>query len=240
MTQQIKLGEICIEVVRKAIKNIYLSVYPPIGKVRISAPLRMDMDTIRVFAISKLGWIKKQQAKLQEQEREAPREYSNRESHYYLGKRYLLNVIENNAPPKVVLKHDTIELYVRENTSPDKSRVILENWYRQRLKDLIPEYIKKWEELIKVKVNEFGIKKMKTRWGTCNRKAGRIWLNLELAKKPLQFLEYIIVHEMVHLLERKHNKIFISYMNKFLPKWKFYKEELNKHHLRHENWSYLP
>lgn len=238
MAQQIKLGEICIEVVHKAIKNIYLSVYPPIGKVRISAPLRMDLDTIRVFAVSKLGWIKKQQAKLREQEREAPREYSNRESHYYLGKRYLLKVIENNASPKVILNHDTIELYVRGNTSPEKSRVILENWYRQRLKDLIPDYITKWEELIKVKVKEFGIKKMKTRWGTCNRKAGRIWLNLELVKKPPHFLEYIVVHEMVHLLERKHNEIFMSYMNKFLPKWRFYKEELNKHPLRQENWYY--
>jgi predicted metal-dependent hydrolase len=238
MTQQIQLGEISVEVVRKAIKNMYLRVYPPTGNVRISVPLRMDMDTIRLFAVSKLGWIRKQQAKLQEQVREAKREYSNRESHYYLGKRYLLNVIENNASQIVVLKHDTIELYVRENTPPEKSRVILENWYRQRLKELIPDYIKKWEGLINVKVKEFGIKKMKTRWGTCNIKAGRIWLNLELAKKPIHSLEYIVVHEMMHLLERKHNEIFISYMNKYLPEWRFYKEELTKHPLRYENWSY--
>ncbi|TVL98577.1 MAG: metal-dependent hydrolase [Candidatus Brocadia sp. WS118] len=236
--QQIKLGDINIDVVHKDIKNLHLSVYPPSGKVRISAPLRMDLDTIRVFAISKLGWIKKQQAKLREQEREAPREYLNRESHYYLGKRYLLKIIEHHAPPKVVLKHNTLELYLRENTSAEKSKAVLENWYRQKLKELIPQYINKWEKTINVEVKEFGIKKMKTKWGACNREAGRIWLNLELAKKPRHCLEYIIVHEMVHLLERKHNEIFIAYMDKFLPQWRSYKEELNKSPLRHENWSY--
>ena len=236
--QQIILGDISIDVVQKEIKNVHLSVYPPSGRVRISAPLRMDMDTIRVFAISKLGWIKKQQIKLCEQERETPREYINRESHYYLGKRYLLKVIEHKASPKVVLKHNTIELYVRENTSLDKRRAVLENWYRQRLKEIVPDYLVKWEKIMKVKVEEFGIKKMKTRWGTCNQEAGRIWLNLELAKKPTPCIEYVIVHEMVHLLENKHNETFIAYMDKFLPKWRFYKEELNKRPLRHENWNY--
>lgn len=236
--QKIMLGDICIDVVHKDIKNLHLSVYPPSGRVRISAPLRMDTATIRVFTVSKLGWIRKQQAKLREQEREAPREYINRESHYYLGKRFLLKVIEHNALPKVVLKHNTIELYVRKNASLDKNKAVLENWYRQRLKEMIPEYVNKWEKLMKVKVEEFAIKKMKTKWGTCTRKAGRVWLNLELAKKPLHCIEYIIVHEMVHLLERKHNEVFISYMDKFLPKWRFYKEELNRSPLRHENWSY--
>jgi hypothetical protein len=198
----------------------------------------MDTDTIRVFAVSKLGWIKKQQAKLREQEREAPREYLNRESHYYLGKRYLLKVIEHKSYPKVILKHDTIELYVRENTNRRKNKTVLENWYRKRLKEIVPEYIEKWNKLMKVKVEEFAIKRMKTRWGTCNEKAKRIWLNLELAKKPLHCIEYIIVHEMVHFLERKHNEVFIAYMDKFLPKWRFYKEELNRTPLRHENWSY--
>lgn len=236
--QQIMLGDICIDVVHKDIKNVHLSVYPPSGRVHISAPLRLDIDTIRVFAVSKFGWIKKQQAKLRDQERETPREYINRESHYYLGKRYLLIVIEHNASPKVVLKHTTIELYVRENTSAEKRKDVLENWYRQRLKEIVPEYITKWEEIMKVKVQEFAIKKMKTKWGTCSREAGRIWLNLELAKKPLHCIEYIIVHEMVHLLEKKHNEVFIAYMDKILPKWKFYKKELNRSPLRHENWSY--
>lgn len=236
--QQIMLGDICIDVVHKDIKNLHLSVYPPSGRVRISAPLHMDTDIIRVFALSKLGWIKKQQSKLREQEREAPREYLNRESHYYLGKRYLLKVIEHTTSTKVVLMHSTIEIYVRENSSLEKSKAALESWYRQRLKEIVPKYIAKWEKLMKVQVEEFGIKKMKTKWGTCNREAGRIWINLELAKKPLHCIEYIIVHEMVHLLERKHNEIFIAYMDKFLPKWRFYKEELNKSPLRNENWSY--
>jgi predicted metal-dependent hydrolase len=236
--QKIMLGNICVDVVHKDIKNLHLSVYPPSGRVRISAPLRMDTDTIRVFAISKMSWIKKQQAKLHEQEREAPREYINQESHYYLGKRYLLKVVEQDASPKVVLEHDIIKLYVRENKSSDKNRTVLENWYRQRLKEIAPDYITKWEKLLQVKVEEFAIKKMKTKWGSCNREAGRIWLNLELAKKPLHCIEYIVIHEMVHLLERKHNQIFISYMDKFLPKWRFYKEELNRSPLRHENWSY--
>jgi len=236
--EKLKLGDITIDVVQKDIKNIHLSVHPPTGRVRISAPTRMDLDTIRVFAISKQSWIKKQQAKLKNQEREAPREYINRESHYYLGKRYLLKVIEHGAPSKAVLKHNTIELYVRENTSPEKRKGVLENWYRIRLKELVPPYIAKWEKLLKVKVEELAVKKMRTKWGSCNSKARRIWLNLELTKKPRYCIEYILVHEMVHLLERKHNELFIAYMDEFFPKWRFCKEELNRSPLRHENWTY--
>jgi predicted metal-dependent hydrolase len=236
--QQIMLGDICIDVVHKDIKNLHLSVYPPAGKVRISAPLRMDTDTIRVFTISKLSWIKKQQSKLRSQERETPREYITRESHYHLGKRYLLKIIEHNASPKVEIKHGTIEIYIRPNTGLEKRKEILDEWYRKGLKAIIPGIIAQYENKLKVNVAEFAVKKMKTKWGTCNREAGRIWLNLELAKKPLHCIEYIIVHELLHLLERKHNEVFISYMDKFLPKWRFYKEELNRSPLRHENWTY--
>jgi hypothetical protein len=236
--QQIILGNICIDVVYKEIKNVHLSVYPPSGKVRISAPLRMDIDTIKIFAISKLGWIKKHQIRLLEQKRETPREYINRESHYYLGKRYLLKVFENDASHKIILKHSTIELYVRRTTSQERMKIKLDSWYRQRLKEIIPDYIEKFEKLMDVKVEEFAVKRMKTKWGSCSREAGRIWLNLELIKKPLFCIEYIIAHEMVHLLERKHNEIFIAYMDKYLPKWRFYKEELNRSPLRYENWSY--
>lgn len=196
--QPINIGDIPVEVLHKDIKNVHLSVHPPSGRVRISAPLRMDLDTIRVFAISKLSWIKKQQSKFQNQEREAPREYISRESHYYLGKRYLLKIIENNASPKVVLKHETIDLHIRPNSSIEKRRDIFYEWYRQRLKEIIPGIIARYEELMKVKVEEFGIKKMRTRWGTCNMKAKRIWLNLELAKKQKECIEYIVVHEMMH------------------------------------------
>lgn len=236
--EQMRLGTITVDVLKKEIRNIHLSVYPPTGRVRISAPERMDLDTIRVYAISKLSWIKKQQAKFKKQEREAPREYLNRESHYYQGKRYLLKVIEKDAAPKVVLRHSSIELQIRPDSGIEKMKTLLDNWYRERLKETIPELIAKWEKRIHVQVNEFGVKRMKTRWGTCNRDAKRIWLNLELAKKPGECLEYIVVHEMVHLLERKHNDRFISLMNGFLPKWRFYKEELNRSPLRHENWSY--
>lgn len=198
----------------------------------------MELDTIRMFAISKLGWIKKQQTKLLEQERESPREYINRESHYYLGKRYLLKVIEHDSSPKIVLKHSTIEMSVRPDTSPDKRGQILDGWYRKRLKEIVPSYIQKWEQLLDVKVEEFGIKEMKTKWGSCSREAGRIWLNLELCKKQLPCVEYVVVHEMIHLLERKHGEVFTGYMDKLLPQWRFYKEELNKSPLRHEKWSH--
>jgi predicted metal-dependent hydrolase len=235
--QQITLGDICVDVVHKNIKNVHLSVYPPTGRVRISAPLHMSLDTIRVFAISKLGWIKKQQNKFSKQERETPREYITRESHYYLGKRYLLKVIEHNAPPKVVIKHKTIEMYIRPNTNLKKRQEILDEWYRKKLKEFVPGIIAQYENKMKLKVNEFGIKKMKTKWGTCNREAKRIWLNLELAKKPRAYIEYIIAHEMTHLLERCHNDRFIAFMERFMPQWRFYKEELNRSVLSHANWS---
>ena len=236
--QQIELGNIKIDVELKNIKNIHLSVYPPNGKVKISAPERMDLDTIRVFTISKLKWIKKQQEAFRNQERETPREYLTKESHYFKGKRYLLKVIEHNAKPKVILKHSAIELYIRPNATIEKRKQILDEWYRAELKKIVPKMIEKWEKKIGVKSNEFGIKKMKTKWGTCNTKAKRIWLNLEIAKKPFECLEYIIVHELVHLLERRHNEKFVKYMNEFMPKWRFYREELNRLPFSHVDWNY--
>lgn len=236
--QQIELGNIAIDVEQKDIKNIHLSVYPPNGKVKISAPGRMDLDTIRVFAISKLSWIKKQQEIFKNQDRETPREYLTRESHYFKGKRYLLKVVEQKASPKVILKHSEIELYIRPNTTIEKRKHALDEWYRAELKKIVPKMIEKWEKKIGVKCNEFGIKKMRTKWGTCNTEAKRIWLNLELAKKPTECLEYIIVHELVHLLERRHNNRFISFMDEFMPKWRFYRDELNRLPFRHIDWNY--
>jgi len=163
--QQIILGDIHIDVVHKNIKNVHLSVHPPNGRVRVSAPLRMDIDTIRVFVISKLGWIKKQQVKLREQVRESPREYINRESHYYLGKRYLLKVIESSMPAKIVRKHDILELHIDSNSSSEKRRTTLENWYRQQLKEIVPKYIQKWEAKINVKVKEYANKKDEDKMG---------------------------------------------------------------------------
>lgn len=235
---QIALGDISIDVAYKDIKNVYLSVYPPSGRVRISAPLRLDLDTLRIFAISRLGWIRKQQTKLCQQERESAREYINRESHYYLGKRYLLKVSEVDIPPEVILNHSTIEIHTRPATVIDKREEILDEWYRERLKEIIPPIIQQWEQKLNVNVRAFGVKKMKTKWGSCNQRAGRIWLNLELGKKPPQCIEYVVVHEIVHLLERKHGERFTSYMDNVLPMWKSYKEELNRSPLSHQDWSY--
>ena len=236
--RRIKLGDIQIDVEQKDVKNIHLSVYPPNGKVRIAAPERMDIDTIRVFAINKLKWIRKQQASFENQERETPREYLTKESHYFKGDRYLLKVIEVDKKPRVVLKHSKIELYVRPNTSTEKRKEIMDEWYRDQLKKVIPKMITKWEKKIGVKSNDFGIKKMLTKWGSCNIEAKRIWLNLELAKKPVECLEYIVVHELIHLLERKHNDRFVKFMDEFLPKWRFYRDELNKLPFRHADWKY--
>jgi predicted metal-dependent hydrolase len=236
--QEIQLGDIIVEVTQKDIRNVHLSVYPPFGQVKIAAPNRMDLDTIRIYAISKLSWIRKQQTKIKAQKREAPREYLTKESHYYLGKRYLLKVIEHNAAPIVKLKHNTIELYIRPETETAKRKEILDEWYRAQLKELVPKYISKWEKSMQVKVKEFGIKKMKTKWGTCNIEAQRIWLNLELAKKPIPCLEYIIIHEMTHLLERNHNTRFVVLMNSFMPNWKDIKDELNRLPVSHTEWEY--
>jgi predicted metal-dependent hydrolase len=235
---QIKLGDMVIDVELKDIKNVHLSVYPPDGRVRIAAPQRMKLDTIRIYALSKLDWIKKQQDKFRNQEREAPREYLTKEGHYYLGDRYLLKVIEHSGPPAVNIQHKTIELYVRPGTDQSKRQSILDEWYRNRIKEIGSGLISRWEKKMDIKVREFAIKKMKTKWGTCNIEEGRIWLNLELAKKPVTCIEYIIVHEMVHLLERHHNERFIAYMDRFLPAWREIKRELNRLPVSHREWGY--
>ena len=236
--EQLHLGDITIDVILKDIKNVHLSVYPPLGKVRIAAPARMSLDNIRIYAISKLGWIKQQQQKFREQVREAPREFLYKEGHYFLGKRYLLKIFEHDAPPFVTIRHDTLELHIRPNTDISKRLVIMDDWYRQQLKELAPPIFQKWEKILEVSINELAIKKMKTKWGTCNREAKRIWLNLELAKKPFHCIEYINVHELVHLLERSHNAIFIAYMDRYLPEWKHLKNELNKLPVSHVEWLY--
>jgi predicted metal-dependent hydrolase len=238
MTAQIDIGEIKVEVIQKDIKNVHLSVYPPDGRVKIAAPIRMDLDTIRIFAISKLAWIRKMQVKVLGQDREQPREYKNRESHYFLGRRYLLKVIEKGGKPTVTLKYDKIHLQVRPETDTEQRQVIMQEWYRTELKKLLPNMIAKWEKKMGLQVAEYSIRRMKTKWGTCNPDAKRIWINLELAKKPLDCLEYIVVHEMVHLLERSHNNRFIAYMDHFLPQWRELKEELNRLPVAHVDWRY--
>ncbi len=236
---QITVSNITIDVIRKDIKNIHLAVYPPTGRVRIAAPLSVNDDAIRLFAISKLGWIKRHQREFDAQERISPREYKQRESHYFQGRRYLMKIIEKDEPPKVILRTRTyIELYVRPNTSFEKRQEVITEWYRVELKKLIPGIIEKWEKSLNVTIDEWQVKQMKTNWGTCNIEKKRILINLELAKKPLHCLEYVILHEMVHLLERHHNERFLYYMDTFLPNWKQIRTELNKLPVSHADWEY--
>ncbi|HNQ30117.1 MAG TPA: SprT family zinc-dependent metalloprotease [Methanolinea sp.] len=236
---QIQVGGLKVDVVRKNIKNLHLGVYPPDGRIRIAAPLRVNDEAIRLAIVSKLTWIKKQQSRFLAQERQSEREFIYRESHYFFGNRYLLNIIEQSGPSKVKLQNKTrIDLYVPVGCNGSKREQVLIEWYRRELKALIPPLISKWEEIMGVTVEDWGVKKMKTKWGSCNIQSRRIWLNLELAKKPVQCLEYVVVHEMVHLLERKHNDHFKGLMDEFLPQWKHYRNILNQAPLSHETWSY--
>ena len=237
MVTQIDLGTLTVDVIRKKIKNIHLSVLPPSGKVRIAAPSRLDLDTIRVFAITKLDWIRRQQQKLRSQEREPSRDYIDRESHYVWGRRYLLQVIEKDAPPSVALQHHTLVLQVRPGSERTKKQAILEDWYRTQLKQAVPPLIARWEPLMGVSVERFFVQRMKTLWGSCNPDTASIRLNTELAKKPPEFLEYVVVHEMVHLIEPTHSGRFRALMDQFLPKWTFYRSELNRLPVRSEAWD---
>jgi predicted metal-dependent hydrolase len=234
----IDLGEMSIDVVRKDIKHVHLSVYPPDGRVRISAPRHMASDLIRVYAITRLDWIRRQQRKLQAQERETPREYLNRESHYVWGKRYLLRVFEADAAPMVKLKHSTLELWVRSGSDASRRREVLDGWYREQLRGAVPTLQEKWEPLLGVRARRILVQHMKTKWGSCNPVSGNIRLNTDLARKPSECLEYILVHELVHLIEPTHNARFQSLMDRFMPHWRHVRDEVNRLPVRHEDWVY--
>jgi predicted metal-dependent hydrolase len=238
MTMQINLGTLSIDVVKKDIKNVHLSVHPPFGKVLVSAPEYMELDTIRLFAISKLNWIKSQQSKIRLQERETPREYLNRESHYVWGKRYLLSVVETDGAQSIELKHNKLILTARSNRIEEKKHALLEAWYRKQVHLALPSLLAKWEPLMGVKAKRIFVQRMKTKWGSCNQKAGSLRLNTDLAKKPPQCLEYIVVHELAHLIEPTHNARFVAVMDKFMPNWKHLKDTLNQLPVRHENWTH--
>lgn len=229
MMKTLIVDNIEIKVTKKKIKNINLSVHSPYGEVRISAPYTMKDETIRVFALSKVEWIKKQQEKMKNRKVLAPLEFVTGESHYFLGNKYKLNIIWiDKNPARVELgESGYINVYIKQSATTLQKEKLLKEWYRAQLKLLIPPLIKKWEDIMGVQVEEFGVKQMKTRWGTCNTSAKRIWINLGLGKKPPHCLEYIVVHEMVHLLERNHNKRFTAYMDQFLPNWPSIKKELN-------------
>ena len=236
--RQITVSNIKIDVVRKDIKNLHLAVYPPTGRVRIATPLNVDDEAVRLFTISKLGWIKKHIKSFANQARETKREYVSGESHYVEGHRYLLNVIYCNATPKVLIRNKKyIDLHVRLNSTVEQRERVMVKWYRQRLKERLPTLIEKWQAIIGVQAERWEVKRMKTKWGTCRRESKRICLNLELVKKPAHCLEYIIVHELVHLIERDHNAKFLAQMDKFMPQWRFYQKELNQQILSYDDWN---
>jgi predicted metal-dependent hydrolase len=222
-----EISGIKIEVIKKKIKNMHLSVLPPLGRVRISAPIGTNDETIKLFAIKKIGWIKKQIQKYKNQPRQSEREYVSGESHYLWGRRYRLELKYTKKANKVETKGSKLVLTVREASTQEQREKIMNEWYRAELKAKLPALIEKWEKIIGVQINDFGVKNMRTKWGTCNVKDKRIWINLQLAKKPVACLEYIVVHELVHLLEKNHTSVFIEYMDKFLPGWRVTKDELN-------------
>jgi predicted metal-dependent hydrolase len=236
---QITVNELLVDVHRKDIKNLHLGVYPPDGRVRVAAPLNIDDDAVRLFIISKLGWIKKQQREFEAQVRQSEREYVSGESHYFLGDRYLLNVIYRKGHPEVVIRNKTyIDLFVKEGSEYDYRKRVLTEWYRSELKILAEPLVERWKKEMAVPLNHWGIRSMKTKWGSCNIERGRILLNLELAKKPQRCLEYIIVHELVHLLERHHNNRFVALMDQYMPHWRLCRDELNAYPLKYEHWEY--
>ena len=228
--KQIQIGSVTIDVDMKDIKNMHLGVYPPNGRVRIASPLKMDADSIRLFAISKLSWIKKQRKKFEEQDREAPRQYVDRESHYFKGQRYLLNVIEQESGKhQVVIRNKKyMDLYVTEGASRKKREKVLCEWYREQLYKTAAPLIEKWEDKMGIQLKDWRIRRMKTKWGSCNIEDKRIWLNLELAKKPLACIEYIIVHELCHFHERHHNARYVACLDRYLGNWREVRKELNE------------
>ena len=236
--QNISVSGIPVQVVRKPIKNLHLSVCPPDGHVRLAVPLHMTADNVRLAVITRLSWIKKQQASFQAQPRQSEREMVTGESHYVFGKRYRLEVIERRGCHEVIIKnHSTLQLFVNPGTSTQNRTLVLTEWYRKQLKARIPDLLKHWEPLIGKQVAAWGIKKMKTKWGSCNINQRRIWLNLELAKKPIECLEYVLVHELVHLLERHHGDRFKAHMTKYLPQWQRCRDILKREPLGNENWA---
>ncbi|TXH72900.1 MAG: M48 family peptidase [Thiothrix sp.] len=233
----LSISNIPIQVIRKPIKNLHLAVYPPNGQVRISAPLRITDDSIRLLVINRLQWIKKQQAKFTEQPRQTEREWVSGESHYLWGQRYRLDVTYQDGKPSLQFKGDYLYITLPQNTSATAREHLITQYYRQALKQRIPELLAKWQPKLEVAVNAWGIRRMKTKWGSCNINDKRIWLNLELAKKSPECLEFVVVHELVHLLERHHNQRFYALMDQYLATWRIAKDKLNKEHLAHESWQ---
>lgn len=234
---EITVGSVTVQVVRKAIKNLHLGVYPPHGRVRVAAPLSVHDDAVRLAVIGKFGWIKSQQAKFEAQPRQSPREMVSGETHYFLGRAHRLRVVEGDGPARVIGRARGI---IKMNAPPDATEAereeAIRHWYRRELQDRVPPLIEKWQRALGVEVAAWGIKRMKTRWGTCNSTARRIWLNLELAKQPERCIEYLVVHELAHLRERTHGPRFVALMDAHLPQWRSLRRTLTEGPLAHESW----
>jgi predicted metal-dependent hydrolase len=228
-----------VDVARKDIKNLHLGVYPPNGRVRVAAPLNVSDDAVRLAVIGKLAWIRRQRQKFIEQHRQTEREAVTGESHYVFGRRYRLNVVDTEGRQQVVLRTKTRkELHVRAGATADQRLAVLERWYRRQLRETLEPILTEWQATIGVTPKFWGIKRMKTKWGACNAEDRRIWLNSELAKKPIGCIEYIVVHELVHLLEPSHNAKFIELMDRFLSDWRSRRDHLNSSPLANESWTY--
>jgi predicted metal-dependent hydrolase len=235
---QITVGNVVIDVVRKDIKNLHLAVYPPTGRVRIATPLTVDDEAVRLFAVSKLHWIKKHQKSFESQERQSPREYVSGESHYSEGIRYLLNVKFEQGMPRVEMSRKThIDLVVRPNSSTDERKRVMSAWYRDNLRQRAEPLIDKWQKKLTVEVADWQIRQMKTKWGSCKVSTGRILLNLELMNNPVHCLEYVIVHELHHFRVRHHNDRYLALLDEYLPHWRSCRDELNKFIVSHEDWK---
>jgi predicted metal-dependent hydrolase len=230
----IRVNDIEVQVVRKDIKNLYVSVYPPDGRVRVSLPLHVTDDHARLAVISRLKWIRKQQSRFLLQPGQPRQKLLSGESHYVFGRRHLLEVVERRGRHEILVKdNSTLSLYVNPDTTQSNRERVLNEWYRDLMKDRVPALLEKWQSITGKEVAEWGVKRMKTRWGTCNIARRRIWLNLELAKKPVECLEYVLAHELVHLYERYHNDSFNRYMDKFMPQWREHRDTLNQAPLVH-------
>lgn len=226
--EEIELSGITISVLKKEIKNMYIRVIPPDGKVEITAPYTVSDDAIRRFAISKISWVKKQKKSFEEQSRQTRRQYITGESYYLWGRRYRLDVRYSNTGNQVFLSGGKLILQVRKESTSRQRENILNEWYRKQMKQIVPDVLAKCESIVGIQADEWHIKNMRTKWGTCNVDKKRIWLNLQLVKKTPECLEYVIIHELVHLLERNHNDKFCEYMNRFCPNWREVKESLNQ------------
>ena len=237
MNETIQLGEISIAVTRKDIKNVHLTVHPPDGRVTLAAPTNTRLEVARAYAISKLVWIRDQQRKLECQARETPRQFVERESHHVWGRRYLMTVDYQDVKPSVVLSNKRITLIVRLGSSAEKRAEVMHEWHKSLLHEVVPPLIQKWEQKLKVRVSGYFLQRMKTKWGSCNHAEGNIRLNTELVKKPKDLLEYVVVHEMAHLIEPTHSDRFIAILEEHYPSWREARAELNELPLAAEVWK---